>query len=313
MRIIYIVSFILLVTGLFIKFDITPKTYILDIIEFIKKAKNKKKPTLKERIKKANEKKKEGYFERLINETKEIMINNGTISSFNKLTLISIVLSIIGIIVSLLLNNIFMLPVISILMGLIPFYYVKVQNMLYINDVKNELESALSNITTSYMKYNTTFLKAVKENIDQIKYPLKSSFERYIITTEHINSNTRENLLQLKNAVNDAVYREWVDGIMASEEDYNLKATLTNITNKFTDMRILNNELSTKMITPLRDYLMMVALTIGSIPMYAVFSTQAVIDYLNMTIGKIQLTVVLIIIIILSSKVAKELKPTEYR
>ena len=185
--------------------------------------------------------------------------------------------------------------------------------MLYINEVKNELESALSNITTSYMKYNTTFLKAVKENIDQIKYPLKSSFERYIITTEHINSNTRENLLQLKNAVNDAVYREWIDGIMASEEDYNLKATLTNITNKFTDMRILNNELSTKMITPLRDYLMMVALTIGSIPIYAVFSTQAVIDYLNMTIGKIQLTVVLIIIIILSSKVAKELKPTEYR
>lgn len=198
-------------------------------------------------------------------------------------------------------------------MSLIPFYYIRVQNMMYISDVKKELETALSNITSSYMKYNTTFLEAVKDNIDNIKYPLKTSFQRYIITTEHINSNTRENLQQLKNAINDDTYKEWIDGVMASEEDYNLKATLPNITNKFSDMRILNNELTTKMVQPLRDYIYMVMFTVISLPIFYIFNKETVIDYLTKPLGQIELTIILIIIIFTTAKVFKELKPAEYK
>ena len=90
----------------------------------------------------------------------------------------------------------------------------------------------------------------------------KSSFKRFIITTEHISSNTRENLENLKGAVNDDTYKEWIDGVIASEEDYNLKATLPNITNKFSDMRIVNNELSTKMYAPLKEYIKRLAMNL---------------------------------------------------
>ena len=313
MQIIYTLSFILLVMGLFIKFNITPKTYILDIIKLFNEARGKKKLNLRERIQKAKTIKKQNYFERLIIETKEIMINNGTISSFNKIIIASITFGIIGIILSLLFNNIFILPIITILMSLIPFYYIRIQNMLYISEVKKELETALSNITSSYMKFNTTFLEAVKDNIDNIKYPLKSSFKRYIITTEHISSNTKENLQQLKNAINDDTYKEWIDGIIASEEDYNLKATLPNIVNKFSDMRILNNELTTKMIQPLRDYIYMVMFLIISIPIFYLFNKETVMEYLTKPLGQIELTIILIVIIYTTAKVFKELKPAEYR
>lgn len=313
MQIIKILSFIFLITGLFIKFDITPKTYIIDVIDNIKHLFGKHKDNLRERIKKAKLKKKDNYIEKLVNETKEIMVNNGTISSFNKLILASIIFCGVGVIISILINNIFLLPILTILLGLIPFYFIRIQNVIYKEEVKEELESALSNITSSYMRYNTTFLEAVEENVDNIRYPLKATFRKFIFTTEHINSNTKENLEQLKNAVNNDTYKEWVDGIIASEEDYNLKATLPNITNKFSDMRIINNELSTKMYAPLKDYIYMVLLTIFSVPLFYLFNKEAVIDYISLPLGKIEISVIFIVIIITTSKVAKELKPTEYR
>ena len=313
MQIVKVFVFLFSITGLFIKFNITPKSWILDIYESFKKLAGKHNDSLRERIKKSKIKKKENYFERLISETKEIMANNGTIGSFNRVVLSSIVCCIVGIIISLLLDNIFILPVITIMLGLIPFYYVKVQAMIYREEVKKELETALSNITSSYMRLNTSFLEAVKENVDNIKNPLKATFQKYIITCEHINSNNRENLEQLKRAVNDDTYREWVDGVIASEEDYNLKATLSNITNKFSDMRIINNELSTKMFEPLRDYIYMVILVIISVPLFYLFNRDAVIDYLNLPLGKIEMTIIFVVIIIVSSKVARELRPAEYR
>ena len=313
MQIVKVLIFILSITGLYIKFNITPKSWILDIYNNFRILSGKHKDNLRERIKKSKKEKKESYIERLINETKEIMVNNGTIGSFNKLILTSIICCVIGIIISLLLDNIFILPVITVMLGLIPFYFIKIQNMIYKEEVKKELETALSNITSSYMRYNTTFLDAVKENVDNIKNPLKATFQKYIITCEHINSNNKENLEQLKKAVNDDTYREWIDGVIASEEDYNLKATLPNITNKFSDMRIINNELSTKMFEPLKDYVYMVILVIISVPLFFIFNKEAVIDYLNLPLGKIEMTVIFIIIIIVSSKVAKELRPAEYR
>lgn len=313
MQAIQIFSFILLLIGLCIKLDITPKNYISDIKQKYKEAKGQYRENLKERIQNSKVDKKENYIEKLINETKEIMANNGTIQYFNKVIILSIILCIAGMIISLLLNNVYILPILTVLFGLIPFYYVKLQSLVYKRKIRTELESALSNITSTYMKYNTTFLEAVKENIDGIRYPLKATFRRFIITTEHINSNVKENIKQLKKAINDETYKEWVDGIIASEENYDLKATLPNIINKFADMRIVNQELSTRIYIPLKDYVLMVLITIISIPLFMIFNTEMVINYMSSNLGKIEITIVLIVIIICTVRVMQELKPTEYR
>ena len=313
MQVIQIISFILFLIGICIKLDITPKNYIMDINEKYKNAKGQYKENLKERINNSKISKKEHYIERLINETKEIMANNGTIQYFNKVIFVSIILCIAGMILSLLLNNIFILPILTVLFGLIPFYYVRLQSLLYKRKIKKELETALSNITSTYMKYNTTFLEAVKENIDGIRYPLKATFKRFVLTTEHINSNIKENIEQLKKAINDETYREWIDGIIASEDNYDLKATLPNIINKFSDMRIINQELSTKMYIPLKDYILMVVITVFSIPLFMLFNTDMVVNYMSSMAGKIEITIVLIVIIICTIRVLQELKPSEYR
>lgn len=312
MKIIQIISFILFILGFSIKFNITPYNFIEDIINIIKERTNRNKLSLREKIKKVKTSRKETYIERLINETKNIMANNGTIGSFNKIIITSIFLAIIGIIISIMINNIFILPIITILLALIPFYYIKIQSAIYKQEIRKELESALSSITSSYMKYNTTIIEAVKDNIDSINNPLKNIFNRFIFTIEHINPNIKDNLIELKKAINHQTFQEWVDGIIASEEDYNLKATLPNITNKFTDMRIINNELTTKLYAPLKDYIYMVILNIVCIPLLYLFNKEAVRDYLNLPLGKIEIAIIMLIIIYTTIKVLNETRPTEY-
>ena len=312
MKIIQIISFILFILGFSIKFNITPYNFIEDILNIIKDRTSNNKLSLREKIKKVKTSRKETYIERLINETKNIMANNGTIGSFNKIIITSIFLAIIGIIISIIINNIFILPIITILLALIPFYYIKIQSAIYKQEIRKELESALSSITSSYMKYNTTFIEAVKENIDSINNPLKNIFNRFIFTTEHINPNIKDNLIELKKSINHQTFQEWVDGIIASEEDYNLKATLPNITNKFTDMRIINNELTTKLYAPLKDYIYMVILNIVCIPLLYLFNKEAVRDYLNLPLGKIEIAIIMLIIIYTTIKVLNETRPTEY-
>ena len=84
MQTIQIISFILLLIGFCIKFDITPKTYVLDIKQKYKETKGQYKENLKEKIQNSKIDKKENYIERLIDETKNIMANNGTIQYFNR-------------------------------------------------------------------------------------------------------------------------------------------------------------------------------------------------------------------------------------
>ena len=43
------------------------------------------------------------------------------------------------------------------------------------------------------------------------------------------------------------------------------------------------------------------------------FNSEAVMNYLSITLGKIELTIVFIILIVITAKVFNELKPAEYR
>ena len=88
---------------------------------------------------------------------------------------------------------------------------------------------------------------------------------------------------------------------------------MPNIINKFSDMRIINQELSTKMYIPLKDYILMVVITVFSIPLFMLFNTDMVVNYMSSMAGKIEITIVLIVIIICTIRVLQELKPSEYR
>lgn len=84
----------------------------------------------------------------------------------------ALVLFAVGAVVAVLINNVFLIPALSVVFAMIPFVYVRNILTLYEKQTKEELETTLSIITTSYSRDNN-IVKAVEENLPYIKPPLK--------------------------------------------------------------------------------------------------------------------------------------------
>ena len=109
----------------------------------------------------------------------------------------SLVLFAAGIIVSVLIDNIFLMPVLSVAFALIPFFYTTSTLSYYEKNTKEELETALSIITTSYVR-SDDIVAAVRENIKYIKPPLRDVFKSFEGEATAISSNIKRSLYKLR-------------------------------------------------------------------------------------------------------------------
>lgn len=70
----------------------------------------------------------------------------------------------------------------------------------------------------------------------------------------------------MKSRIDNEVFQEWCDAIAACRYDRSLKTTLTPIVSKLSDMRIVNAELEYMVFEPRKEFIIMVILVIGNIP-----------------------------------------------
>ena len=68
----------------------------------------------------------------------------------------------------------------------------------YKKHLNEELETAISIITTSYLR-TEDLIRAVKENLPYINEPVKANFEAFVYEAELINANTTSAINSLKN------------------------------------------------------------------------------------------------------------------
>ena len=75
----------------------------------------------------------------------------------------AMLLMIAGFIVAIAIDNMFLIPVLAVAFALIPFAYLAKTISIYETQVREEIETALSIITTSYVR-SDNLISAVKEN-----------------------------------------------------------------------------------------------------------------------------------------------------
>jgi hypothetical protein len=68
------------------------------------------------------------------------------------------------------------------------------------------------------------------------------------------------------------VFDEWLDAVMACQEDKTLKTTLIPIVNKLSDMRIVSGDLDYLLYAPVKEFITMAVLLIGNIPLIYVLN-----------------------------------------
>ena len=302
-----IISSVFLIIGIALLMDFTPENVTNDLISIITP-----KDSLREKVRAIRgNKKKHGIYKTLL-KMKTALEVTGKSKQFSLACFLSLVGFAGGMILSLIIDNIFLLPVFSVTFGLLPFFYIAHTLSYYDKHTKEELETTLSIITTSYMRSDDILL-SVRENLSYIKPPLREVFLSFIGDATAVTSNTKRALYNLKEKVDNEIFKEWCDTLIQCQDDRTLKDTLQPVVAKLTDVRIVNSELKTMLINARNEYWMMVFLVVGNIPLLYLLNKDWFHTLLFTTAGKAVLGVCGVVILITALFMMKYTKPIEYK
>ena len=302
-----IISSVFLIIGIALLMDFTPENVTNDLISIITP-----KDSLREKVRTMRgNKKKHGIYKTLL-KMKTALEVTGKSKQFSLACFLSLVGFAGGMILSLIIDNIFLLPVFSVTFGLLPFFYIAHTLSYYDKHTKEELETTLSIITTSYMRSDDILL-SVRENLSYIKPPLREVFLSFIGDATAVTSNTKRALYNLKEKVDNEIFKEWCDTLIQCQDDRTLKDILQPVVAKLTDVRIVNSELKTMLINARNEYLMMVFLVVGNIPLLYLLNKDWFHTLLFTTAGKAVLGVCGVVILITALFMMKYTKPIEYK
>ena len=307
MIVFYLLSFLLLAAGTVIMLGITPETVTDDMMRFISP-----KQTLRDKAQIAKGRKKSRRITREILHIKEALEVTGKGRQFTIACAASVMLVVAGCVIAVLLNNWFLIPVFAVAFAMLPFLFAKSTISAYEKHIREEMETALSIITTSYIR-SDDIVGAVSENVTYLKPPMREIFQGFIGDATMISSDVKEAIRNLKEKVDNDIYREWCDTLIACQDDRTLKDTLLPIVSKLTDVRIVNNELKTMLGEVRKEYWMMVVLVIANIPLLYVLNKDWYHALMFTLPGKIVLAVCAVVILVTALLMMKYTRPIEYK
>ena len=298
-----IICFILLVGGLFSIFDIRLKN-LLRIFS------HRKAVTLEDELKVLAGMPVKSFFNRHY-EIEQILKDTGRHEKFTFIKRLSLILFAVGAVLALMINNVFMVPILGIGFSLAPVWYLRSTAGTYKRHLNDELETAVSIITTSYLRTDN-IIKAVKENIPSINEPVKSHFETFVYEAEMINANLISAINSMKMKIPNRIFHEWANTLIQCQSDRTMKNALPAVIQKFSDVRIVQSELDAMLSGPRREAVTMMFLVAANVPLLYFLNKDWFYILLFTTPGKIALAVCSAIILFALSRIMKLSKPIEY-
>ncbi len=307
MTALYITGFVLFVIAVIALLGLTPEQVNNDVSLFFDKQE-----TLKDKALTARGKKKKSKILLEIERMRRALQETGKEKQFSLACTAAMLLMIAGFIVAIAIDNMFLIPVLAVAFALIPFAYLAKTISIYETQVREEIETALSIITTSYVR-SDNLISAVRENITYLKPPVKGIFESFLIEATVISPDIRMSIHNLKDKVKNSIFEEWCDTLISCQNDRTLKDTLMPVVSKLTDVRLVNNSLKTMLAETRREYWMMVAMVLANIPLLYCINKDWYDALMYTTIGKAVIAVCGVVIIITAIRMNRITKPVEYK
>ena len=307
MTFVYLICFLLLTVGAVLLLKLTPERITGDLMRFVSP-----KQTLRDKVLTRKGKKKSRKITVELRRIKDALEQTGKGNQFAVACAASLLLMIVGCVIAIMIDNPFLVPVFAIAFAMIPFIYAKRTVAYYDNHVKEELETALSIITTSYVRTDD-IVSAVKENIQYLKPPVKDIFAGFVAENMMISSDVKQSIRHLREKVNNSIFAEWCETLIACQDDRTLKDTLMPIVTKLTDVRIVNNEIKGMLSSARIEYYMMAGMVVGNIPLLYFLNKDWFNALMFTTLGKLVLAICGLVIIVTAVLMLRFTKQIEYR
>ena len=253
-----------------------------------------------------------GFFNRETLEIEQLLKATGRENRFALVKRASILLFALGAVAALLLNNPFLIPILGAGFAFAPVWYLRSTAASYKKHLNEELESAISVITTSYLR-SGDLLKSVRENIPYLNPPVKSHFEAFITESEMLNANMISTINSLKMKIPNRIYHEWCNTLIQCQSDRSMKNTLSFTVQKFSDVRIIQSELEAIINEPKKEAFTMMLLVIAYIPLLYFLNQSWFKTLLFTTPGKITLALCAALILFSFTRVMQLCRPVDYK
>ena len=299
-----IFAFMALVVGAFRLLDIRFTDLFRDFIN--------KPQSIRTQIDEATNRKKKRFIVRQIEVVSEIMRLTDREDKIPVVFIACMVFAIAGTIIASLFDNVFLIPVLGIGMMCLPVWYVKLTASHFKKDISEELETALSVISSAYIR-NEDIVTAVEENVHYLNPPIKNVFTDFLVQLKLIDSDVVKAIEGLKTKIDNDVFHEWCDALIQCQSDRNLKSTLTPIVTKLSDVRTVNTELELMLAEPRKEFIIMALLVVATIPILYFLNKEWYEILMHTGIGKIVLAFDFAAIFICGAFVVKLTRPIEFR
>ena len=308
MTAVLLLAFAGMVVGCFLIIGLSPMEFTESIFSRILAKPN----SIKSQINEATRRKKPNFLRREIMEAQEVLRLTNRTSMFGMLCACSLALAAVGVSVAVAIGNLFLAPVLAIGLMFVPFWYIKTTETNYKKAISSELETALSIITTAYLR-NEDIITSIEENVHYLNAPVKTVFESFISRIKLSNPDVTAALLEMKQQIDNEVFHEWCDSLILCQNDRSLKSTLTPIVNKLSDMRVVNADLEYLITGPRKEFITMSFLVIGNIPLLYMLNKDWYNSLMNTIPGQVILAVSAVGIFVATAIVIKLTKPIEYK
>lgn len=297
-----------MIMGCFILFGISLEDFTADLFRgILGKPRN-----IQDAIMEETNTKKVPYIKRELLEVQDILQTTGREKQFPLLCTVSFILFALGASLAVMMGNLFMVPVLAIGFLFIPLWYIKLTAHTFKKDISAELETALSIITTSYLR-NEDILTAVEESIFYLNPPVQTVFQEFVTRIHMVDPDIEGALRELKTKIRNDTFEEWCDALQECQVDRSLKTILTPIVAKLSDMRLVNADLEYMVYEPRKEFITMVVLVVSNIPLLYFLNKDWFETLTTTVMGQIMLSISAASIFFSAARVVKLTKPIEYR
>ena len=303
---IYLICFVLINAGLMALLGVRPGDFIDAVFLSRRRA-----ATLSDELNVLLGTPSKGFFNQDY-EIKRILRDTGRADRFEALKRLTLILFAVGAVLALLIDNVYMVPIMGIGFSLLPVWYLHSTAASYKKHLNEELETAISIITTSYLR-TEDIIRSIQENLPYINEPVKANFEAFVYEARLINANTTSAINSLKMKIPNRVFHEWCNILIQCQSDRSMKNTLPTIAQKFSDVRIVQSELEAMMQGPRREAITMMFLVVANVPLLYFLNKDWYNVLVNTGFGKGILAVCLLVLLISFAAVIRLTKPVEYK
>lgn len=193
----------------------------------------------------------------------------------------------------------------------LPLWTSQFSQYRYDKFLNEELETALSLITTSYTRGND-ILAAVKENLPHINDPVRSVFDAFCANLEYVDPNAPAQIERMKTVIDNKLFWQWCDNLILCQDDHTLRASLLPIVSKFSDLKTQQMENATNMMLPLKKILSMIVFALAPIPSFYILNIEWYNNLVNTMLGQLSLVTMAVCVLVSINKAIRVSKPIEY-